>query len=85
VPRLSDVRPSSRLTRLCADLLPGIGTLYLGTGFSSVDSKAEEYRRKAEEAVQKAAESRDLDARRIWREAAQQWRGLAERAAREAK
>jgi hypothetical protein len=43
-----------------------------------VESKAEEYRRKAEEADRGAEEARDLEACRIWPEAAEQWRSLAD-------
>ena len=69
----------------CVDLSRVIGTGCARTAFPGVGVKAEEYRRKAEQAEQKAAEVRDLDARRIWREAADEWRELAERAAREGK
>jgi hypothetical protein len=44
------------------------------------DSKVNEYRRKAEEDEIKAREASDPDARAGYREAARQWRFLAEQA-----
>jgi hypothetical protein len=45
-------------------------------------AKAEEYRRKAEECDRLADEARDAEAKRMLKEAAQQWRQMASTAER---
>jgi hypothetical protein len=54
----------------------------LQSGKALIMSKAEEYRKHAEECEKKAELARDFDAKQTFREAARQWRKMAEQADR---
>ena len=51
--------------------------------WSTMTLKADEYRRKANEAAAQAEAARDQQAKKIYREIAEQWRKLAEQAGKE--